>query len=318
MDKGFQLFPDQASSYAPQVDHLYLFLCALTVFFSVLIFVMIVFLALKYRRRPGHEASEPLHTDYTLEIVWTVIPLIIVMVIFFWGARVYFTVVRPPSNTLDIHVVGKQWMWKIQHPEGPREINALHIPRGVPIKLTMASQDVIHSFYIPAFRVKQDVLPGRYSTMWFQADQIGEYHLFCAEYCGTQHSGMIGKVVVMEPEDYQDWLSGTIADATPVEAGKQLFTSLGCITCHGVQAPSLAGLYGSQVRLRDGSTVTADEMYIRDAILNSTDQVVDGYQPIMPSFRGQITEEQLFDLTAYIKSLKDEAVTAGPEEAHNE
>jgi cytochrome c oxidase subunit 2 len=236
-------------------------------------------------------------------MTWTVIPFIISMVIFFWGARLYFNYYRPPADALEIRVIGKQWMWKIQHPDGTREINTLHVPLNQNVRLTLASQDVIHSFYMPEMRVKQDAVPGRYSVLWFKPTKVGTYHLFCAEYCGTLHSGMIGKVVVMEPDAYQQWLSGSVPGERPAESGAKLFDKLGCRSCHGVQAPSLAGVFGTQVKLSDGSTVLADENYIRQSILDSTSQIVEGFPPIMPSFRGQVSEEQLMDLTAYIKSL---------------
>lgn len=300
---GTQLFPTQASSFAPESDALYLFLWAVTAFFTLLIFVLIVFMSLRYRRRHPDEVPPPTRTDNRLELTWTIIPFIITMVIFFWGAKLYFVYYRPPADAIDIHVIGKQWMWKIQHPDGTREINTLHVPLNQNIRLTLASQDVIHSFYLPAMRVKQDAVPGRYSVMWFKPTKIGEYHLFCAEYCGTEHSKMIGKVIVMEPEAYQQWLSGSIPGSSPAESGAKLFTQLGCQTCHGVQAPSLAGLFGTKRKLADGSMVLADENYIRKSILDSTAQLAEGYPPIMPSFRGQVSEEQLMDLTAYIKSL---------------
>jgi cytochrome c oxidase subunit II len=302
--EDFSLFPDQASSVAPEIDMLYFFLWAITAFFTVLIFALIIFFAIKYRRR-NEAVPPPIEGSTKLELAWTIIPFVIVMVIFVWGARLFFNVYRPPDDALVINVVGKQWMWKLQHPDGKREINELHVPRGRPIRLTMASQDVLHSFYIPAFRVKQDVVPGRYSVTWFEPTRTGVYHLFCAEYCGTQHSGMIGRVVVMDPDEYQDWLTGTPSDLSPADAGALLFAQQGCITCHGVQAPSLAGVFGSQVRLSDGRTVTADEEYIRESILNSTDKIVEGYPPIMPSYRQQLSEEQVMNLIAYIKSLKD-------------
>jgi cytochrome c oxidase subunit II len=304
MDQDFSLFPTQASSIAPELDFLYFFLWAITAFFTVLIFALIIFFAIKYRRR-DESVPPPIEGSTKLEMAWTIIPFVIVMVIFVWGARLFFHVYRPPDDALVINVVGKQWMWKLQHPDGKREINELHVPRGRPIRLMMASQDVLHSFYIPAFRVKQDVVPGRYSVTWFEPTKSGVYHLFCAEYCGTQHSGMIGRVVVMEPDEYQDWLTGTPSDQSPAEAGALLFTQQGCITCHGVQGPSLAGVFGSQVRLSDGRTVRADDEYLRKSILNSTDDLVEGFPPIMPSYRGQLSEEQVMNLVAYIKSLKD-------------
>ena len=205
---NFQLFPEQASTLAPEVDHLLYFLLAVSVFFTVLIFGAILYFAIRYRRRSNHELPPPVRTGYTLEILWTVIPFGLTMVMFTWGASVFFTASRPPNDALQIYVVGKQWMWKLQHMEGQREINELHVPVGRPVRITMTSEDVIHSFFVPAFRTKQDVVPGRYSTTWFTATKAGKYHLFCAEYCGTNHSGMIGWVYVMEPQDYQTWLSG--------------------------------------------------------------------------------------------------------------
>jgi cytochrome c oxidase subunit 2 len=299
----FELFPEQASSIAPQVDYLYFFLCAVTVFFTALIFVLVVYLGLKYRRKS--EAMPPaVHGNMKLELLWTIIPTIIVMVMFFWSAAVYVRMTRIPDDAMEIYVIGKQWMWKIQHPSGPREINTLHVPIGKPVKLTMTSQDVIHSFYIPAFRVKQDVLPGRYSYQWFTATKPGEYHLFCAEYCGTQHSGMIGKVIAMPPAEYEAWLSGVVKDETLDKAGARLFEQYGCAACHGQQAPTMAGLYMSQRKLTDGTTVVADDKYLRESILNASAKVTEGYPPIMPSYRGQLTEEQLVQIIEYIKSLK--------------
>lgn len=311
------LFPQQASSFAPETDLFYLFLWSVTAFFVLLIFGLIVFLGVRYRRRSPDEMPGPTVTDTRLEMTWTIIPFIISMVIFFWGARLFFNYYRPPADALEIRVIGKQWMWKIQHPDGTREINTLHVPLNQNIRLTLASQDVIHSFYLPEMRVKQDAVPGRYAVMWFKPTKVGTYHLFCAEYCGTLHSGMIGKVVVMEPEEYQQWLSGSIPGETPADSGAKLFSSLGCRSCHGVQAPSLAGVFGTQVKLADGSTVLADENYIRQSILDSTSQIVEGYPPIMPSFRGQVSEEQLMDLTAYIKSLAVGERAAGSQSGAN-
>ncbi|MFQ5983180.1 MAG: cytochrome c oxidase subunit II, partial [Woeseiaceae bacterium] len=232
MQLGFPLIPDQASTIAGRVDALYYFLVAVAVFFTILIFVLIIYFAIKYRRRAEGERAQPVADNLRLEIVWTVIPLVIVMVSFAWGARLYFTMSRPPADALEISVVGKQWMWKLQHPTGQREIDELHVPVGRPVKLTMASEDVIHSFYVPAFRIKMDVVPGRYTTAWFEATKTGEYHLFCAEYCGAKHSTMIGRVVVMEPMEYQRWLSGGVIGEPPEVAGERLFLQLGCNACH--------------------------------------------------------------------------------------
>jgi cytochrome c oxidase subunit II len=303
MDPNLRLFPEQASTAAPQVDALYSFIWWVTGFFTILIFVLIVTFALRYRRRNKLTPRE-VGTSYVLELGYTIIPFIIVMVIFFWGARVYFFIYRPPADALNIHVIGRQWMWKVQHENGKREINSLHVPLNQPVVLTLASQDVIHSFFIPAFRVKVDAVPGRYTKLWFTATKPGTYKLFCTEYCGTLHSGMIGTVTVMEPEEYQAWLTGTGSDQAPADAGREFFTSLGCITCHGSVAPSMAGLFGAKREFNDGSTTTADENYLRESILDSTAHVVRGYAPIMPSFRGQVSEEQLMQLIAYIKSLQ--------------
>jgi cytochrome c oxidase subunit 2 len=306
MNTDFQLFPDAASTAATRVDALFISLCAMAAFFTALIFCLIVFLSIRYRRK---NAVPPpvVHPNRALEITWTVIPFIITMVIFFWGAKVYFYIYDSPKQALEINVVGKQWMWKVQHPNGKREIDQLHVPLGTPVRLRLASQDVIHSFFMPAFRIKQDAVPGRFTECWFQATKLGESHLFCAEYCGTQHSGMIGTITVMEPEKYQAWLVGTPIEETPEQSGAKLFSSLGCQTCHGQQAPTLAGVYGSTVQLEGGRARVADDAYLRDSILDSTRDIVRGYAPLMPSFRGQISEEQLSDLIAYIKSIKDPA-----------
>jgi cytochrome c oxidase subunit 2 len=317
MDTAFRLFPEQASTTAAAVDRLTIFLLVVTIFFTLLIFLCIVYLGLKYRRRsttpePTEMADPPpprVETNKALELTWTVIPFIITLIIFGWASSVYIHVSRPPNDAMEMYVIGKQWMWKIQHPQGRREINELHVPLGRPVKLLMTSQDVIHSFFIPAFRIKQDVLPGRYTSEWFQATRIGEYHLFCAEYCGTQHSGMVGKIVVMEPAKYEEWLAGAPADDTPAVAGAKLFNSqrYACATCHGQKAPTLAGLYMRRQKMADGSEVVADEAYLRESILEPHAKTVAGYPPLMPSFQGQLSEEQVMQLIAYIKSLKDVA-----------
>ncbi|MGH9554276.1 MAG: cytochrome c oxidase subunit II, partial [Terriglobales bacterium] len=237
---------------------------------------------------------------------WTVIPLLIALTMFGWGASIFFAMNRPPRGALEIYAVGKQWMWKFEHTGGQREINELHVPVGRDVKLNMISQDVIHSFYVPAFRVKQDVLPGRYTTLWFHATKPGRYHLFCAEYCGTKHSGMIGWVEVMEPAQYQSWLSGG-AGGSLASSGEKLFRDLACNTCHsaesGARGPDLAGLFGRPVELEARQAVVADENYLRESIVDPRAKLVKGYQPIMPTFQGQISEEGLLQLVAYMKSL---------------
>ena len=304
MENAFQLFPDQASLFAPQVDRLFAFLIGVAGFFTVLIFLLIVGFAIKYRRKPGREAVQP-EQALGLELTWAVIPSIIVLIMFIWGAALFVAETVPPKGAQDIYVVGRQWMWKVQHPNGRREINELHIPVGRAIKLTIASQDVVHSFYIPAFRIKQDAVPGQYRTMWFEATKPGEYHLFCAEYCGTNHSRMIGRIVVMEDIDYQQWLGG-LTQRTPAEQGRDLFVQFDCVSCHesGVRqrCPNLGGIYGKQEELDNGQKVLVDESYIRESIVDPKAKVVRGYQPVMPGFRGQLTEEQILALIAYIKS----------------
>ena len=323
MSPGFHLFPDQASTMAPRVDALYFYLVGISVFFSLLIFTLVIYFAIKYRR--GFEEEEPppeMRDILALEVTWIVVPLILALIAFFWGANVYYALARPPQNALEIFVVGRQWMWKFQHPDGQREINQLHVPLGRPVKLTLASEDVIHSFFIPAFRVKYDVVPGRYTTIWFEATQPGQFHLFCAEYCGTQHSGMIGQVVVLEPEQYEAWLDGELGAPRAVAGlptsrpvpegsltakGQQLFRNLGCQVCHRMEkqgiGPVLTGVFGSQVKLQSGETVTADESYVRESILNPQAKITAGFQPLMPPFQGRINEEEVMQLVAYIKSL---------------
>ena len=293
---------------AARVDALFYFLVAVTVFFAALIFFMIVVFAVKYRRRSENERPRPIEGNFWLEILWSAIPLGLTMVMFVWGAIIYFDIYNPPNDALEISIVGRQWMWKAQHAEGQREINELHVPVGQAVKLTMTSEDVIHDVFLPAFRVKQDVLPGRYTTLWFQATKAGEYPLFCSQYCGTQHSGMVGRVVVLEPAEFEKWLSGGATGLSMIDQGASLFKRFGCETCHGAggtsQGPSLAGLFGKTVKLQGGTTVTADENYIRESILDPRAKIVAGYQPIMPTFKGLVSEEGLLQLIAYIKSLE--------------
>ncbi len=309
IDDGFRLFPEQASTHAPQVDLLYYVLLGLAVIFTVLIAAMIVYFSVKYRKgnvRADRTASGK--NPLVLEIAWSVVPLLIFMGIFAWGATLFFTGYRAPAGALQMRVVAKQWMWKFQHPNGRREINELHVPLGQPVQLTMISQDVIHSFYVPAFRVKRDVVPGSYADCWFEATRKGEFHLFCAEYCGTNHSRMTGRVVVLDPVDYQAWLAGGHAHESPAVAGQRLFEDLRFVSCHSprlapVRCPPLENVYGQDVLLRDGEVVKADENYLRESILRPQAKIVKGYEPLMPSFDGQVDEEQLIQLIAYIKSL---------------
>lgn len=312
MNNVFKLLPEQASTVAGQIDALYVFLVAISVFFTILTAVLVVLFAVKYRRRTEHEVPEQPHEDSKLEILCGSVLLVLVLVIFGWGAKIFFDNNKAPSDAMEILVVGKQWMWKLQHPNGKREINTLHVPVGQPIQLTMTSEDVIHSFFIPAFRVKQDVVPGRYTKVWFEATKPGQYHLFCTEYCGTEHSKMVGYVQAMPPADYERWLRGASGAAeTPVEAGARLYTQLGCATCHnagsGQLGPNLAGVAGHTVKLTDGTEVVADDEYLRESILNSQAKIVAGYAPVMPLFKGMISEDQVLNLIAYIKSLSPAA-----------
>jgi cytochrome c oxidase subunit 2 len=308
MSTFIPLFPPNASSVSTEMDLLYLFITAVSAFFVVLVAALVVVFAVKYRRQHPDEVGEDIHGSLALELTWTFIPFVLAIVMFVWGADLFFRLARPPADAMEIFVVGKQWMWKVQHPEGVREINTLHVPVGRNIKLTLGSEDVIHDFSIPAFRVKMDVVPGKLTTMWFQATKPGTYHLFCAEYCGTKHAGMIGSVTALTPQDYEAFLAGGRTSGTPAQNGERLFSDLACITCHKAdttgRGPSLHGVFGTQRTLANGSVVTADENYLRESIMNSQAKVVAGYQPIMPPFQGQISEEGLLQLIAYIKTLK--------------
>src|SRR5436190_11293388 len=308
MWSGTPLFPEQASSMAGRVDALYFFLVGLTLFFSLLIAGLIVYYAVRFHREHPGAIGTTIHGGTILEITWTVIPLMITMVIFVWGARVFVAMASPPDGTLNVYVVGKQWMWKFQHLDGQREINELHVPVGRPVKLIMTSEDVIHDVFVPAFRVKADVIPGRYTNLWFQPTKPGRYHLFCAEYCGTRHSGMTGEVIVMEPSEFQTWLSGGAPEGSLASAGAKLFQDLACNTCHRPDAqgrgPVLEGLFGKTVTLQSGETVAVDEAYLRESILQPAAKIARGFQPIMPTFQGLVTEEQLLEPIEYVKSLQ--------------
>jgi cytochrome c oxidase subunit II len=305
-------FPEQASTFASRVDALYTFLIALSLVFGLGIAAALALFAVRYRRRQANERPALIEGSLVLELTWTLVPLGLVTIIFFWGATLFYSMERVPPDAMEIYVVGKRWMWKVQHMTGQREINQLHVPVGQAVRLTLTSEDVIHSFYIPAFRIKKDAVPGRYTAEWFRATRPGRYHLFCAEYCGTKHSGMIGEIVVMEPAAFQEWLAGG-PSLSPSAEGEKLFSSLACQTCHRADSagrgPRLDGLFGNTVALSDGGSVVADADYIRESIVTPSAKVVAGYQPIMPTFQGQVTEEQLLQLVAYIQSL---ATPPGP------
>ena len=307
---------------ARSVDYLYFYLTAVTIVMTAVIFLAVFIFAIKYRRRSDDETPKPIHGSLKLEIAWSVIPFIVMLTFFWWGAQIFFANASPPSNAMDIYVVGKQWMWKIQYPQGQREINELHVPVGRPVRITVASEDVIHSFFIPAFRIKHDVVPGRYDTMWFTATKPGRYHIFCAEYCGTEHSGMVGWVTVMTEPDYDNWVENGAVEGSMAEQGEKLFGQLGCSSCHLPEAqgrgPSLRGVYGSHIQMADGKTAIADDAFIRESILNPNSKIIAGYKPdIMPTYQGQVSEEQLLQLIVYIKSLAIPGAAPGPANAKN-
>jgi cytochrome c oxidase subunit 2 len=314
MLQGIPIHPDQASSIAREVDLLHYTLTAITLFFTALIFLAIFYFMIRYRRRSPDERPLPIEGSLPLEVAWTVIPTVICIVIFLWSSSLYFINAKAPKGAMEIFVTGRQWMWKVQHPEGMREINELHVPIGRPVKLTMTSEDVIHDFFVPAFRIKKDVLPGRYTSLWFTATQTGRFHLFCAQYCGAFHAGMGGWVIVMEQADYARWINGEASGQTMEAAGQSLFQERGCSNCHVAdgsgRGPSLVGLYGRSVHLASGAAETANEAYLREAIVNPSAISVPGYTQLMQSYQGQLNEEQILDLVAYIRSLKQEEGTA--------
>jgi cytochrome c oxidase subunit 2 len=308
MQSWIPFLPESASTLSGRVDALYFYLIGVTLFFTALISGVLIFFVVKYRRRSPFEIPRPIAGSHKLETLWSIIPFLIAMSFFVWGTRVYFAQYRVPKDGIEVYVVAKQWMWKFQHSTGQREINELHVPVGRKVKLIMATEDVIHDLFVPAFRIKADVVPGKYVTEWFEATKPGRYHLFCAEYCGMNHSGMGGWVIVMEPTDFDNWLSGNANQQSASSAGQQLYQSMGCASCHGANAeggrgPALQGVFNSQPQLNNGQIVKADENYLRESIINPQAKIVSGFGPIMPSFQGQVTEEQLLQLTAYIRSL---------------
>jgi cytochrome c oxidase subunit 2 len=307
--------PEQASSFAAEVDLLTLYLVGMGVFFTLLISAMTIGFAVKYRQRSPGAVGSGFDNSTLLEVTWTIIPLLIVLFTFGWGLKVFFHLSRPPAHAVTYQVTGKQWMWKLQHPSGQREINELHVPLGQTTQLEMTSEDVIHSFFVPAFRVKTDVVPGRISKLWFTPTKTGRYHLFCTEFCGAEHSKMIGTVVVQEPDEYQAWLAGAPAAKSTAGSGEALFAQHACDTCHheqgGARGPKLHGIYGTEVALEGGGTAVVDDAYIRESILHPTAKVVQGFEPLMPSFQGQVSDEALRELVAYVKSLSDTKIAAG-------
>jgi cytochrome c oxidase subunit 2 len=313
---GIPIFPEQASVFAKDVDALYFFILAVCAFFALAVAVSVIYFGIRYHKTHDGEIGARIEGNLVLELLWSVIPTVIAMVMFGWGASVFYHLRRPPDDAMHIYAVGKQWMWKFQHLEGQREINELHIPAGRPITITISSEDVLHSLYFPAFRTKMDAIPGRYTELWFEAQTPGTYHIFCTEYCGTNHAGMIGNVIVLEPSEYQAWLQGGGVQGTLAERGAQLFNSLQCDTCHldtgQGRGPSLRDVFGTTVNLQDGSTAVVDEVYLRESILNSQAKIVNGFKPLMPTFQGLISEENLIALIEHVKSMSPKAATAAP------
>lgn len=312
---SFPLWPEQASTFAWEVDALFAYILLICLVFGVGSAAAVVYFALKYREKKKFAVPDPIHGSDLLELVWTGIPFVLALTIFVFGTMVFYRLYSMPADAMEVYVVGKQWMWKFQHSSGQREINELHIPVGRKVKLTMTTEDVLHDVYIPAFRTKADVVPGRYTYLWFEATKPGKYRLYCAEYCGLNHSGMGGWVHVMEQRDFDNWLSGNASAQSPIEAGKELFEAkLQCASCHlengSGRGPKLAGILGKDIKLTTGETVKVDEPYLRESILNSQKQVLEGYNPIMPTFKGQVNEEQLMSLIAYIKSLSGDTALA--------
>src|SRR6202453_743879 len=301
------LFPPEASAISPYMDAFYFFLIAISAVGMAAVIILVFGFSILYRKEKNPVATQ-IEGSTLLEATWTIIPLALFMICFVWGALLYFRIYDPPTNAMNIYIVGKQWMWKAEHPGGRHEINALHVPTGKPIQLTMISQDVFHSFSIPDFRIKREVIPGRYSTVWFEATQVGTYHIFCTQYCGTQHSGMVGEVTVMTPGDYKKWLEQSTSGQSLAQNGERLFASMGCNSCHNgtaaARGPSLAGVYGSKLTLTDGQQVLVNDAYLRDAILNPSQHVTAGFAPIMPTYQGQISEDGLIDLVEYIKNMQ--------------
>lgn len=301
------LFPREASTIAPYTDALYFFLLVMTLVGLVLVGMLVIGFSVRYRKERNPVATH-IEGSTLLEATWTIIPLALFLIVFVWGALLYFRIYTPPVNSMNVYIVGKQWMWKAEHPGGQHEINALHVPIGRPVQLTMISQDVFHSFSIPDYRVKREVIPGRYSTVWFEATEPGVYHLFCTQYCGTLHAGMIGQITALKPDDYEKWTRESTSGMSLAQNGERLFASLGCISCHSGNAaargPNLAGVYGSKIQQADGAQVIVNDAYLRDTILNPSQHVVAGYAPIMPTYQGQVSEDGLIDLVEYIKNLQ--------------
>ena len=306
---NFALFPPEASKLAPQMDALYFFITLVSLIGLTVVILLVTSFSILYSKG-RHPKAIQIEGSTLLEATWTIIPLGLFLVMFVWGSLIYFRVYTPPANAMNIYVVGKQWMWKAEHTGGQHEINSLHVPVDRAVQLTLISQDVFHSFSIPAFRVKREAIPGRYTTVWFEATTPGTYHLFCTQYCGTNHSAMIGDIVVLTPDDYKKWLNESTSGNSLAQNGERLFASLSCNACHNsrpdARGPSLANVYGAKLPLAGGGTVLADDAYLREAILNPSQHVTQGYAPIMPTYQGQISEEGVIDLVEFIKNLNSD------------
>jgi len=307
MNEAFALWPAQASTYAAQSDLLAFLFGLLVALLSLPVFILMIVFSVKYRRGKPADRTHRTNRNIWMEVSWALIPFVLVLGFYIWSTRLFIELRSPPASAININVVAKQWMWKAQHGGGQGELNQLHVPSGEPVKLTLASQDVIHSLYIPALRIKQDVLPGRYATMWFTADRPGIYKMMCAEFCGADHSAMGGELIVLSPADYARWLEQIGSTDSLAAQGATLFRAAGCSGCHGpaatIHAPDLNGLYGRPVPLQDGSVVRADERYIHDSILLPQSQIAAGYPPVMPTYTKQLDEGDVLKLVAYIKSL---------------
>lgn len=305
---NFPLAPPQASSFSREYDLIYYAIWALTFFFTGVVIFAILFLAVKYRAGNKVDRSSPVYEDSRLELGSSAFMLALALCVFYLGAKLFIKMRTPPADAEEIFVIGKQWMWHVQHGNGVRENNTLHVPIGRPVKLNMISQDVLHAFYIPAFRTQMHVVPGRYTDLWFTATKEGEFHIFCNMYCGLQHSEMGGTVIVMSQKDYADWLANngsSAQNASMEQAGEKIFKKQGCENCHGgtsnLRGPALAGLFGTKREFNDGTSMLADEAYVRESILRPHNHITKGYDRSMPAYEGNLTEEDVLSLISYIK-----------------
>ncbi len=305
--------PTPSSTIAGEIDLLFYVIFYLTTFFFLLIVSLATYFTIKYRKTAENENDPMPFVGHSrlLEATWIIIPTAIVMVLFFWGFRGYLRLSIVPAEAMQVKVTGQKWFWSFDYPEGASTVNEMVAPVGRPVRLLMSSKDVIHAFFVPAFRIKKDVLPNRYGVSWFEANQIGVYDLFCAEYCGSKHSQMIGKVRIVSEQDYKVWLESASdlgKGLTPVQYGEKLFQLKACATCHTIDGsssngPTFQGIFGHEVKLANGSSVTVDENYIRESILVPSAKVVAGFQPIMPTFQGILKDKEIDALVAYIQSL---------------